>query len=303
MVDITHKSNTLRIAVAQASVKLGSINTINAIKNNQVPKGNVFEMSKAAGLLAVKQTPNLLPDCHPIPIEYTGIDFEIEDITINIRVTVKTIYKTGVEVEAMTAASIVALNIYDMLKPIDKQIEIQSVKLVQKMGGKSQFKSKFNYSELKASIIVCSDGISQNLREDSSGKLIYQYLRELGLLTKAPEIVADDHTEIKEMVLKLCKNSDLLILTGGTGLSERDVTPEVLLPLLDRRIDGVEETIRRYGQERIPFAMLSRSVVGTINSCLVIALPGSAKGVKESLDAIFPHILHYFFVQTGALHE
>ena len=99
MVDITHKNQTLRIAVAQAIVRVSKAETIDAIKNNLVPKGNVFAMSKAAGLLGVKKTPELLPDCHPIPIEYTGIEYEINELEIKVLCTIKTIYKTGVEVE------------------------------------------------------------------------------------------------------------------------------------------------------------------------------------------------------------
>ncbi|WP_276389267.1 cyclic pyranopterin monophosphate synthase MoaC [Eudoraea chungangensis] len=137
MVDITSKKNTLRTAIAQALVEVSSEETIMAIKTNSVPKGDVFAMSKAAGLLGVKNTPLVLPDCHPLPIEYTGVDYEIEGNEIKVLVTVKTIYKTGVEVEAMHGASVVALNMYDMLKPIDKGIEIKCVKLLHKSGGKS----------------------------------------------------------------------------------------------------------------------------------------------------------------------
>lgn len=137
MVDITHKAITLRTAVAQAIVKVGSLETIQAIEQRKVPKGDVFEMSKAAGLLGVKKTAELLPDCHPLPIEFTAITYEIHDLEIHIRITVKTNYKTGVEVEAMHGASIVALNMYDMLKPIDKEIEIRNIRLLKKTGGKS----------------------------------------------------------------------------------------------------------------------------------------------------------------------
>ncbi len=137
MVDITQKQNTHRTAVAQAIVKVGSQETITAIKENRVPKGDVFAMSKAAGFLGLKKTPELLPDCHPLPIEFAGIDYEIDGLNITIKVTVKTFYKTGVEVEAMHGASVVALNMYDMLKPVDKAIEIHQIKLLKKTGGKS----------------------------------------------------------------------------------------------------------------------------------------------------------------------
>ena len=134
MVDITDKKNTLREAIAQAIIRVNSSKTIDAIRENKVPKGNVFEISRAAGLLGIKKTSELLPDCHPIPIEFASFEFKIKDLEIKILCTIKTIYKTGVEVEAMHGVSIVALNIYDMLKPIDKKIEIQQIKLIQKRG-------------------------------------------------------------------------------------------------------------------------------------------------------------------------
>ncbi|MBT8282001.1 MAG: cyclic pyranopterin monophosphate synthase MoaC [Muriicola sp.] len=137
MVDITHKKSTLRTAVAEALVEVSSLETIQAIREKRVPKGDVFAMSKAAGLLGVKKTADLLPDCHPLPIEFTDIVYKIEDLRIRITITVKTHYKTGVEVEAMHGASVVALNLYDMLKPIDKGVEIARIRLIKKSGGKS----------------------------------------------------------------------------------------------------------------------------------------------------------------------
>ena len=104
MVDITHKKVTLREATASAVVRVSREQTIQAIEEKKVPKGDVFEMSRAAGLLAVKKTPEMLPDCHPLPIECTGINYEIKGLEIHIRCTLKTIYKTGVEVEAMHGA-------------------------------------------------------------------------------------------------------------------------------------------------------------------------------------------------------
>lgn len=303
MVDITNKSNTLRIATAQAIVKVSKDETIEAIKNDTVPKGNVFAMSKAAGLLGIKKTPDLLPDCHPIPIEYAGIDFGINRLEITITCTIKTIYKTGVEVEAMHGASVVALNMYDMLKPIDKGVEIHQIKLLKKKGGKSDFRNRFR-EPLKAVVIVCSDTISKGQKEDLAGKAIIEKLKACDISVSDYIIIPDEKNKIQEKAkYYVNKGMDLIIYTGGTGLSNRDITPEALDEIIERKIPGIEEAIRSYGQNRTPYAMLSRSVVGTISHSLVLALPGSTNGAKESMDAIFPSALHIFGVLKGARHD
>ncbi|WP_264521963.1 bifunctional molybdenum cofactor biosynthesis protein MoaC/MoaB [Flavobacterium sp. N1994] len=302
MVDITHKITTLRTAVAQAIVKVGSYDTIKAILDKKVPKGDVLEVSRTAGLFAVKNTSSVIPDCHPIPIEFTGIHFECLDDSIKIEVTVKTIYKTGVEVEAMHGASIVALTMYDMLKPIDKNVEIATVKLLHKKGGKSDYAAK-SMLNLNVAVLVCSDSVSSGKKEDSAGKVIVEKLEKLGLRIANYAVIPDEVATIQSKVNSWHEaKTDLIILTGGTGLSHKDVTPEAIIPLLDRRILGIEEAIRSYGQERTPYAMLSRSVVGFKGDTLLMALPGSTSGAAESIDAVFPSVLHLFQLLNGFDH-
>ena len=301
MVNITHKNNTLRKAIATAVVQVSSEQTIDAVLNNKVPKGNVFEMSKTAGLFAAKKTSDVIPDCHPLPIEFTAITFDVRGLEIHIFTEIHTIYKTGVEVEAMHSASVVALTMYDMLKPIDKNIEIKSIKLVDKKGGKSDIKD--TAKGVKSAVIVCSDTISAGKKEDKAGKAIIAHLEKLNIENQEYKIIPDEILEIQSNVKRLIsEGKNLVIITGGTGLSKRDVTPEAIKPLLDREIPGVAEQIRAYGQDRTPYSMLSRSVVGTIGEALVMALPGSTKGASESMEAIFPAILHIYKIFKGGKH-
>lgn len=303
MVNITNKYSTLRKAIATALVTVGSSGTINAIKNLTVPKGNVLESARVAALLAIKRTSDMIPDCHPLPIEYSYVSFDVGEKELLIQVEVHTIYKTGVEVEAMHGASVAALTIYDMLKPIDKKIEISSIKLNVKSGGKSDFNDEFK-RDLKSVVIVCSDSISAGKKSDKAGKAIIQKLEVCGIAKSEYLIIPDDTEIIKKQVLKWCGlNYDLVILTGGTGLSPRDNTPEAIIPLLHREIPGIMEAARNYGQDRTPFSMLSRGVAGMRDNSLVLALPGSTKGATESMDILFPSVLHIFRIIDGARHE
>lgn len=304
MVDITYKYNTLRKAVAQATVRVSRPETIQAIREGRVPKGDVFAMAKAAGLFAAKRTADMIPDCHPLPIEYTDVRYEVQELDIRIEVEVHTIYKTGVEVEAMHAASVVALTMYDMLKPLDKGVTIEQIRLLEKKGGKTDYQRVVAEQQVRAAVVVCSDSISRGEKEDRAGKAVIEQLQAHTVPVDEYRIIPDEVADIQQAV-RDCQQQGirLLVFSGGTGLSPRDVTPEALLPLLDRRIPGIEEAIRQYGQQRTPYAMLSRSVAGLVGEMLVLALPGSTNGARESMQAVFPALLHVFRVMEALRHD
>lgn len=302
MVNITHKITTLRKAIATAVLQVSKQETIDAIQNKQVPKGDVFEFGRAAGLLAIKKTSDVIPDCHPLPVEYAAITYAIEGLRINISVEVHAIYRTGVEVEAMHGAAITVLTLYDMLKPIDKEVEIANIKLAFKKGGKSD--SKGLQLDILAAVVVCSDSVSAGTKQDFAGKAIMQKMEAHGLSTASYTIIPDDFQTIQDKARQLASdNFNLVIFCGGTGLYRRDVTPEAITPLLDRQIPGIMEAARSYGQERTPYAMLSRGVAGFIQNTLVLTLPGSTRGAEETMDAVFPYITHIFKVAEGLRHS
>lgn len=302
MVNITHKSSTLRIAIATGIVKVSKQETIDAIQNKKIPKGDVFEFSRAAGLLACKKTYEVVPDCHPLPIEFTAIKHEISGLEIKIIVEIHTVYKTGVEVEAMHGVMITALTMYDMLKPIDKHVEIINIKLEDKKGGKADIKYAYP-DNLKVAVVTCSDSISNGDGKDKSGEIVIEQLKKHRVAVSYKKVISDDFETIQNEAKQLIDNGyQLILFTGGTGLSTRDVTPDAIKPFIDREVPGVMEAARDYGQQRTPYAMLSRGIAGFAGDSLIITLPGSPRGVEESMQAIFPYILHVFRVKEGVKH-
>jgi len=195
--------------------------------------------------------------------------------------------------EALTAVSIAALNIYDMLKPIDDSLKIRDIILVEKRGGESDYFERLK-RPLKAGVLVLSDSASRGLRKDTSGKWIESRLKELLIDVVEYKIIPDEKDILKKELIELSDNLklDIIITTGGTGLSSRDSTPEATAEVIERSVPGLAEAMRSYGQKRTPFAMLSRNKAGIRKKTLIINLPGSLRAVEESMNCIFPAILH-----------
>lgn len=274
------------------------------VKDNTGPKQDVLATARAAAFLAVKNTPNVIPHCHPLPVEAVAVDYIFAETFIRIHVTAKTIYKTGCEVEAMHGASVAALTIYDMLKPVDDHVFISAIRLEEKTGGKSDWSDEFD-SPIPVAVIVTSDSVAAGTKEDKAGKAVIQKLAAIGLKADHYEVIPDEEILITSLVQRLCDQGFGLILTcGGTGLGPRDVTVEAVRPMLTREIPGMMEAARAYGQERMPYAMLSRGVAGLKGRTLIITLPGSTGGATETMDALFPYALHIFKVlEKGYRHH
>jgi cyclic pyranopterin phosphate synthase len=301
MRDVSPKTHSLRTARATATLKVSSA-TIAAIRSGNTPKANPIEVARIAGIQAAKNTSFLIPYCHQIPLDFVGIDITLNSSSIHISSEVKAIWKTGVEMEALVAASSAVLTLYDMLKPIDDQMEIVSVKLMEKKGGKSSMKE--TGEGLTAAVLVISDSVSQGKNEDTSGKLAVERLQGLRFEVRGLRVLPDEQAAIEKELKDLSdtQHVDLIITTGGTGVGSRDVTPEATKTIVERRLYGVEQELRSYGQSRIPTAMLSRGVAGIRGTTLIINLPGSKGGVQDGMDALFPAILHTFRMMKGEGH-
>jgi len=294
MFDVGHKPETYRIAKAQAIIKVKP-ETISLIKEGKTPKGDIFETAKVAGTLGAKKTPDLIPYCHPLPIDNVTIDVSLNQDSIEIVAETETVWKTGVEMESLTAVSVAALSIYDMLKPIDDSLVIESIKLLNKKGGKSDFQQKFN-KKLRAAILVTSDSVSSGAKSDQSGKIIAERLQKLEIDVVVTKIIPDDVNQIESLLKQFCDEQkiDLILTCGGTGVSPKDVTPEATIKVLEKQITGVAEMLRSYGQRRVPFSMLSRGLTGIRGNSVIVNLPGSTSAVTDAMDSLFPGILHIF---------
>ena len=137
MANVSSKGETLRKAIATAFIRMQP-ETLALIQSGSIAKGDVFATARIAGIMAAKRTPELIPLCHPIPLTYASVELSAEPPDgVGIIATVEAMYKTGVEMEALTAASVAALTVYDMCKAVDRGMRIERVQLEHKSGGKS----------------------------------------------------------------------------------------------------------------------------------------------------------------------
>ncbi len=303
MRDISRKVVTHRTAVARAVLHLDP-EIIERIRRKEIPKGDPLEIAKMAAIQAAKNTYQLIPYCHQIPIEFVGVDFNVADRSISIETKVKASYKTGVEMEAMTAATVAALTIYDMVKMFDKEARIDAVELLRKTGGKSDFEGELG-RVFRAACLVMSDSISKGQGEDRSGAIIAEKLRQHGIDVVEHKVIPDDKELIAAEIRRLADESkvDFIIASGGTGLGPRDVTPETLDTLFDKELPGIAESIRAYGQEKTPYSMLSRANAGVRKQTIIVSIAGSTGAARDALDVLFPYLLHSVDMLAGKCHE
>ncbi|HYE79014.1 MAG TPA: bifunctional molybdenum cofactor biosynthesis protein MoaC/MoaB [bacterium] len=291
MRDVTRKIDTLRTATAQATVHVG-LTGLTALKDGTLPKGEPFGICQAAGMLAAKRTSELIPHCHNIPLDSLDVRCVLTDGGVTITAEAKTVWKTGVEMEALTAASVAALTLYDLLKPIESDVTIAETKLLSVKGGKTQFEGLFAGVAPTYAVLVASDRASAGTYDDTSGKRIMEILGDRGATNKFYKVLPDDPDGLAEQLREWAGDVDFVFTTGGTGIAPRDAMVEATLGVIEREVPGIAEAMRNYSQRRKPLAMFSRGTVGTIGKTMVINLPGSPKGVEECLDALLPYVFH-----------
>lgn len=306
MIDVSEKATTRRVAQAHGKITMAPA-TLEVLKTGTAKKGDPIPVAKVAAIQAVKLTPQLLPYCHPMPVEGIRVEFEFspdasEESWAKVIVQVVTIHRTGVEMEALTGVSAALLTLYDMLKSIDTSMVIGQIELQSKIGGKSDG-AILSELPFAGAVIVVSDSVSAGQSVDRSGEILEEGLRQFGAIEIARWIVPDEADQIRNAVMQaIHSGADLVLTTGGTGMGPRDVTPEAVTPVFDRHLPGIEEQYRAYSQRMVPTAMLSRMVAGQIGRTLVLCLPGSPGACRDVFPALFPAIKHFLTVRDGGRH-
>lgn len=336
MIDIGEKSETQRRAVA-SGLFIASRETISRIRNRSLPKGDVLVLAEVAGIQGAKRTSDLLPLCHPLALTSVRVWTEIADTEIRVFCEAKTVGKTGVEMEALCGVNAALLCIYDLTKVIDPVLEIGSVRLETKEGGKSgkwvnpsiQPRSEsasglftslqknahlgtlpnLSLKNITAVVITLSDRCFKKEYEDRSGPAASCWLEDRGALVKRSLILPDDRDQLCRSLLNLLEKDapNLIVTSGGTGLSKRDITPETLIEVCrehgGREIPGVGELLRQDGATHNKNAWLSRSTAILVRDTLIVCLPGNPAAVTEGLTAIGGLIRHALHIGSGGAHD
>ncbi|MEQ1920705.1 MAG: molybdenum cofactor synthesis domain-containing protein, partial [Elusimicrobiota bacterium] len=260
-----------------------------------------------------KRTPDLLPLCHPISLDAVDVEITLDASLpgAHVRCTAAVAAKTGVEMEALTGATVALLCLYDLLKPVDPVLEIVAVRLDYKSGGKKGFWTHPKYVKTpakpakavrrgSAAVITVSDRAFKKIYRDTSGPALASGLQRIGFSIKKRIISPDDQTTIETHIRRAARGVNVVVLTGGTGLAPRDVTPEAVMAVCDRIIPGIGETLRSSGGPVT--ASLSRSVAGQLGKCVIVALPGSAGGVRDGLNVLGDLLPHAIHIAKGGKH-
>jgi cyclic pyranopterin phosphate synthase len=310
MVDVGRKPITSRRAVASASVRMRP-DVLQTLIDSGGPKGDAFVVARLAGIAAAKRTAELIPLSHPIALDHVEVDLSADPETglVTIRAEATATARTGVEMEALTAASVSALTLYDMAKALQRDIVIERVELLAKEGGRSGAWSKeapvgARTAAHEATVITCSTRAAGGEREDASGPAIVNALREAGFdVAPEPIVLADDEDLIASTLAHLADSGTGLVITsGGTGLTPGDRTPAATRRVIDREVPGLAELMRAAGLASTPMAALSRGVVGVRGTTLIANLPGSPRGAIESLEALLPVLRHALEQLAGGDH-
>lgn len=299
MVDVGGKPVTDRRAVAEGRVEVGPA-VAAAIRGNELKKGDLLQIARLGGIQTAKRTSDLILLCHPLPLTHIEVQAELRGETVHLTASTRTAGQTGVEMEALAAVAGAALNVVDMGKALNPSMEIGSIRVVEKSGGKTgPPKPNPNTGRSpRVGILTVSDSRSAGLAKDSATPQLVESVQQLfGAEEVVTDLVPDEPEAIVARLRSWSQSKEppaLILTTGGTGIGPRDVTPEATAAVIERPHPGLLELARARCLPGKPHAFLSRAVAGVAGQTLIVNLPGSPKGAVETLRLmadVLPHAL------------
>jgi len=289
--DISNRVETLRRAVSQAVLRINP-EIITQIKNESSETA-LIESAKIAAILAAKKTWELIPSSHFSQLENVKVELSLRNEVIEIVVELQGVCKSDLEIESLTAVSIAALTVYDMLRSSEDSVMIESIRLLRKSDEILGISEKVT-RKLKTAVLIINVSEQHLEKDKQTEKFTIDALTKKDVDIVESKIMPSTQHEIEDTIKQFCdeKNIDLIITCGGIGLGPEDILPEVTMKLIEKKIDGISEILRFYGQRTSPLVSFSRGIAGVRGHSLIINLPGNIREISESLDLLFPRILY-----------
>ncbi len=329
MVDVGAKDSTERVARARVRVRMSPA-AARAVQAGDGPKGEVLGVARLAGIQAAKQTGQLIPLAHPLALTYAGVEARVdpEEGLVELTSEVRTQGRTGVEMEAMSACAVAALTVYDMVKGLEHDIEIEQLVLLEKHGGRHDYRRGPATGDDRATqtheqqslepgrreqqppaprarprtaLITISTSKANGRGVDESGARLVDLAERLGAEVIAREVIPDDPRQIEERLRHWSQSGRcaLVLTSGGTGVAEEDVTPEATAAVIDREIPGIAEAIRAASSPHTPHWMLSRALAGICGTTLIVNLPGNPRSIDQTGAALIQSLPHALDLLAG----
>jgi cyclic pyranopterin monophosphate synthase len=316
MVDVGAKDPSERLARACARVRM-SPDSARAVREGDGPKGEVLGVARLAGVQAAKQTGQLIPLAHPLPLTFADVSatVDVQRGIVELLSEVRTVARTGVEMEAMTACAVAALTVYDMVKGLERGVAIEQVVLLEKRGGRSDYRRDAQGDggpepeedsptpavvehdagrAMRAAIITISTSKAAGRGEDQSGAELAAFAQRIGAQIAGREVIPDDRAAIEGRLRHWVESErcELVLTTGGTGMSPSDVTPEATAAVVEREVTGLSEAMRAASRRHTPNWMLSRGVAGVRAGALIVNFPGSPASIAQAGEALLQALPH-----------
>jgi cyclic pyranopterin phosphate synthase len=330
MVDVGAKQESERVAIARARVRM-STEAARAVLSGDAPKGEVLAVARLAGIQAAKQTGQLIPLAHPLTLTLVDLNasVDVEAGIVELVSEVRTVARTGVEMEAMTACAVSALTVYDMVKGLERGIEIEEIVLLEKRGGRSDYhrgdarrddaeeeprrsadlvgarrvaedepgtahrRRAQQRTAPRTAVITISTSKAAGRGEDESGARLAELAERLGAQLAGREVIGDDREQIEARLRHWAQEGCALVLTtGGTGVAPSDVTPEATAAVIDREVPGIAEAMRAASMPHTSHWMLSRGLAGVRGDTLIVNLPGNPASIEQLGDVLVRALPH-----------